>query len=96
MKCEKKIGLYVLIGSSIPTNVVMTTESDIDKTKLWHFRLGYMSIKELQELEKQVLLYGDKIGSLEFCENCVFGKSYRAKFLKMVYRSKFIFIICSF
>ncbi|KAH9801739.1 Integrase catalytic domain-containing protein [Citrus sinensis] len=90
MRGEKKNGLYVLIGSSVPTNAVMTAESDIDKTKLWHLRLAHMSMKGLQELEKQGLLYGDKMGSLNFCENCVFGKAHRAKFPKGVHRSKHV------
>lgn len=30
----------------------------------------------------------NKISSLEFCENCVFGKAHRAKFPKGAYRSK--------
>ena len=90
MRGEKKNGLYVLIGSSVPTNAVMTAESDIDKTKLWHLRLAHMSMKGLQELEKQGLLYGDKMGSLDFCENCVFGKAHRAKFPKGVHRSKHV------
>ena len=34
MRGEKKNGLYVLIGSYVPTNVVMTAASDVDKTKL--------------------------------------------------------------
>ena len=34
-------------------------------------------------MEKQDLVYGDKLGKLQFCENCVFGKSTRLKF-KMV------------
>lgn len=88
MEGEKKIRLYVLIGSSIPANAVMTVESDVDKTKIWHIRLGHMSVKELQELEKQRLLGGDKISSLEFCENYVFRKAHRAKFPKGVHRSK--------
>lgn len=47
MECEKKIRLYVLIGSSIPANVVMTVESDVDKTKVWHLRLAHISMKGL-------------------------------------------------
>ena len=39
-----------------------------------------MSKRGLLELEKQDLLCGDKLGKLQFCENCVFGKSTRLKF----------------
>ena len=47
MRGEKKNGLYVSIGSSIPVNVVMTVESDVDKTKVWHLRLAHISMKGL-------------------------------------------------
>ena len=90
MRGEKKNELYVLIISFIPTNAVMTAEFDVDKTKLWHLRLSHMSMKGLQELEKQGLLCGDKMGSLDLCENCVFGKPHRAKFPKGVHRSKHV------
>jgi hypothetical protein len=52
----------------------------LDKTKLWHLRLGHVSEKGLVELEKQNLLNGDKLNKLELCENCVLGKSHRVKF----------------
>lgn len=53
--------------------------SAVDKAKLWHKRVGYISERGLQELSKQKLLHGDKIESLEFCEQCVRGKSTRIK-----------------
>ncbi|KAH9658262.1 Integrase catalytic domain-containing protein [Citrus sinensis] len=43
MRGEKKNGLYMLIGSSAPANAVMTVESDVDKTNLWHLRLAHMN-----------------------------------------------------
>lgn len=78
----------MLIGSFVPANAVTTAKFDVDKTKLWHLRLSHMSMKGLQELEKKGLLCGDKIGRLDFCENCIFGKARRAKFPKGVHRSK--------
>ena len=45
MKGEKRKGLYVLFGSYIPASTAMTVESNIDKTKLWHLRLGHISVK---------------------------------------------------
>ncbi|KAH9778870.1 Integrase catalytic domain-containing protein [Citrus sinensis] len=49
-------------------------------TRLWHLRLGHMSVKGLKELEKQGVLGKDKIEELDFCEDCVFGKSTRHSF----------------
>ena len=39
-----------------------------------------MSARGLLELEKQDILCGDKLGKLQFCENCILGKSTRLKF----------------
>lgn len=35
------------MGYCIPINVIMSAEFDVDKTKLWHNRLGHTSIKGL-------------------------------------------------
>ena len=42
----------------------------------------------MQELSKQGLLCGDKIDELYFCDNCIFGKAHRSKFLKGMHISK--------
>lgn len=44
-------------------------------TRLWHLRLGHMSIKSLKMLGKQGVLRSDKLGDLKFCEGCLLGKS---------------------
>ncbi|KAH9669015.1 hypothetical protein KPL70_021617 [Citrus sinensis] len=88
MKGVKENGLYVLQGSSVPVQEGVSAVSEEDRTKLWHLRLGHMSIKGLQELSKQGLLGGDRIQQLEFCENCIFGKSHRSKFNKGEHMSK--------
>ena len=41
---------------------------------LWHHRLGHMSEKGMQILQSRKLLLDLKQVSLEFCENCVYGK----------------------
>ena len=43
-------------------------------------RLGHVSEKGLIELAKQELLCGDRMERLKFCEHCVYGKAWRAKF----------------
>ena len=52
----------------------------MDTTQLWHLRLGHISEKVLQELERQGPLCGEKIEKLGICEDCVLGKSKRVKF----------------
>ncbi|GKC55049.1 retrovirus-related pol polyprotein from transposon TNT 1-94, partial [Tanacetum coccineum] len=48
--------------------------------QVWHKRLGHIGEAGLQVLEKQGL-FGKKIlGKLDFCENCVLGKSHRVCF----------------
>lgn len=42
----------------------------------------------MDELSKQGLLCGQKIGKLDFCELCVFGKQCRVKFSTTIHRTK--------
>ncbi|KAH9723411.1 Integrase catalytic domain-containing protein [Citrus sinensis] len=88
MRGVKKNGLYVLEGSSVPGAAAMPAVSDVNRTMLWHLRLGHMSIRGMQELSKQGLLCGDNIDELDFCENCIFGKAHRSKFTKGMHVSK--------
>uniref|UniRef100_UPI00144403F4 DDE-type integrase/transposase/recombinase n=1 Tax=Acinetobacter indicus TaxID=756892 RepID=UPI00144403F4 len=45
-------------------------------------RLGHVSDRGLKELGKQGLFGKDKLDDLEFCENCIYGKSTRVKFTR--------------
>nr|GFA82742.1 retrovirus-related Pol polyprotein from transposon TNT 1-94 [Tanacetum cinerariifolium] len=49
-------------------------------TQVWHKRLGHISEAGLHELEKREVLGNKGLGKLEFCENCVLGKSTRVSF----------------
>ncbi|KAH9681558.1 CCHC-type domain-containing protein [Citrus sinensis] len=66
MKRVKENGLYVLQGSSVPIQEGISAVSEEDRTKLWHLRLGHMSIKGLQELSKQGLLVPSLSGGMYF------------------------------
>ncbi|GJW07711.1 retrotransposon protein, putative, ty1-copia subclass [Tanacetum coccineum] len=48
--------------------------------QVWHKRLGHISEAGLHELEKREVLGNKDLGKLEFCENCVLGKSTRVSF----------------
>ena len=50
---------------------------------LWHHRLGHMSEKGIQILHSRKLLPNLKQVSLELCENCVYGKQKRVRFLRV-------------
>ena len=80
MKGVRRSSIYVLIGKTVIGEVAYAENQKVDKTRLWHMRLGHVSEKGLQELGKQKLLGGDKIDSLGFCEQCVLGKAKRVKF----------------
>ncbi|CAM8938448.1 unnamed protein product [Rhodiola kirilowii] len=60
-----------------------------DATVKWHLRLGHMSQKGLECLNKQGIL-AEKVTQLPFCEPCVLAKQHRLKFTIGVHSSKTI------
>lgn len=48
---NKQNGLFVLQGTTAFSDVSVSTSQSLDKTFIWHLRLGYMSKKCLKTLE---------------------------------------------
>ncbi|KAH9647599.1 Endoglucanase 8 [Citrus sinensis] len=63
MKGVKENDLYVLQGSSVPIQGGIFVVSEENIIKLWHLRLGHMSVK-MQEFSKQELLGSAQVPSL--------------------------------
>ncbi|KAH9782310.1 hypothetical protein KPL71_008845 [Citrus sinensis] len=90
LKGIRKNGLYVLEGTTVTGMVSVSSSSSVDKTRLWHLRLGHMSLRGFKELSKQGLLGSDTIGEMMFCEDCVLGKSTRTSFKSSVHTTRSI------
>ncbi|KAK2970709.1 hypothetical protein RJ640_015134 [Escallonia rubra] len=90
MKGLKQHSLYLLQGSTVTEATATTSSSDIDfdTAKLWHMRLEHMRERGMDVLSKQGLLGSKKIGKLDFCEHCVFGKQCKVKFNRAVHTTK--------
>lgn len=71
--------LYFLDGEPRLEQANAAVEA-IDKTTLWHSRLGHMSEKGLQLLVKNDLLKKNEISVLKKCEPCILGKSHKLSF----------------
>ena len=80
VKGEKVGTLYLCNGISNSVNALTSTGED---TTLWHHRLGHMSEKGMQILHSRNLLPSLKHVDLKFCENCVYGKQKRVRFLRV-------------
>ncbi|WVY92910.1 hypothetical protein V8G54_031998 [Vigna mungo] len=80
-KGRRRNGLYILEGSTVIGHVSVASGTE-NTARLWHLRMGHISEKGLEELEKQGLLLGDKLQKLDFCDHCVLGKSHRIPFGK--------------
>ena len=87
MKGLLQNGSYVLQGSAV-IGETSTTEASLDKTQLWHNRLGHMSLKGLVTLGKHGLLDSKEIKDLEFCEDCTLCKDHRLKFDVGIHKTK--------
>lgn len=76
MRGQRNGNLYVFQGSTVlgVAAVSSSIDSDSDITRLWHMQLGHMSERGIIELSKKSLFGGQRIGKLDFCEHCVFGK----------------------
>ncbi|KAL5544596.1 hypothetical protein UlMin_008380 [Ulmus minor] len=89
MKGVKDKSLYLLQGSTVIGMAATVTELGKNSSvSLWHKRLGHVSERGLHELEKQGLFGSEKLGGLDFCEHCVYGKATRVKFSKSSYVTK--------
>ena len=82
-------GLYLLQGSTIvgAATVSSSLDNELDTTHLWHMHLGHMSEAGMTILSKCGLL-GNKVGKLNFCKHCVYGKQTRVKFSTAIHRTK--------
>ncbi|RVW21953.1 Retrovirus-related Pol polyprotein from transposon TNT 1-94 [Vitis vinifera] len=72
-----------MLGQTVTGKVSTVLKEDVGTTKLWHQRLGHISHRGLQELEKQGVLGNYKLTDLPFCEHCVFGKATGRKVKKL-------------
>ncbi|PKU72844.1 Retrovirus-related Pol polyprotein from transposon TNT 1-94 [Dendrobium catenatum] len=88
MKGIKRNGLYVLQGATLVGETHVTAKQNLDKTKLWHQRLGHLSDRGLIELQKQGLFGNDSIAKIDFCESCIIGKSHRLSFKLSTHRAE--------
>ncbi|GJX23323.1 retrotransposon protein, putative, ty1-copia subclass [Tanacetum coccineum] len=72
--------VYSLDGHAVAGELNASVEEKDSLTQVWHKRLGHISEAGLQVLEKQGLFGKKSLGKLDFCENCVLGKSHRVSF----------------
>ena len=73
-------GLYYLQGSVVKGEAYVV-RADVNLTNRWHSRLGHMSLKNMNLLVKGGYLDSKEVHTLDFCEECVFGKSHKQSFL---------------
>ncbi|KAH9722896.1 Integrase catalytic domain-containing protein [Citrus sinensis] len=88
LKQVRKNGVFILDGDVVNGEARMSVADTIDKIKIWHLRLGHIGERGLKELEKQGVLGNEKLGNLDFCEDCVLGKATRSSFKRSVHKSK--------
>ncbi|GJW05065.1 retrovirus-related pol polyprotein from transposon TNT 1-94 [Tanacetum coccineum] len=72
--------VYSLDGHAMAGELNASVEEKDSLAQVWHKRLGHINEAGLQVLEKQGLFGKESLGKLDFCENCVLGKSHRVRF----------------
>nr|GEZ25172.1 hypothetical protein [Tanacetum cinerariifolium] len=73
--------VYSLDGHAVAGELNASVEEKDSLAQVWHKRLGHISEAGLQVLENQGLFGQKSLGKLDFCENCVLGKSHRVSFV---------------
>lgn len=79
--------LYFLDGTPVKGEV-NAAEEVLDKTSLWHSRLGHMSVKGLRCLVKAGFLKDLEVTYKQECEHCVLGKFHKISFKKGKHNSE--------
>ena len=89
LKARRFRSLYVLQGKTVigTTAVSTSSMSEEETTKWWHLRLRHMSEKGMTMHSKRVILHGQSIGKMDFCEHCVFGKQNHVSFNTTMHRT---------
>ena len=78
---RRKVGtLYLCNGISNSVNALTSKGED---AALWHHRLRHVNEKGIKILQSRNLLPVLKNVDLDFCENCIYGKHKRVKFLRV-------------
>jgi hypothetical protein len=77
----EKVGTLYLCTSNIDSSISLAS-TGMD-TSLWNHRLGHMSEKGMQILQKRNLYPDLKQIDLDFYEHCVYGKQKRVRFLRV-------------
>ncbi|GJR41256.1 retrovirus-related pol polyprotein from transposon TNT 1-94 [Tanacetum coccineum] len=72
--------VYSLDGWAESGEASVGTQEKESLAQVWHKRMGHISKAGLHELERREVLGKKGLGKLEFCKNCVLGKSTRVSF----------------
>ncbi|GJZ77012.1 retrovirus-related pol polyprotein from transposon TNT 1-94 [Tanacetum coccineum] len=72
--------VYSLDGHAMAGELNVIVEEKDSLAQVWHKRLGHIREVGLRVLEKQGLFGKKSLGKLDFCENCLLGKSHRVSF----------------
>ncbi|XXG60383.1 hypothetical protein AAC387_Pa04g2305 [Persea americana] len=76
------MGMNKMFSLNLSGNVsrALTVKGD-DDAKLWHLRYGHLNMQGLKLLKSKEMVHGlTKMGELELCEGCVYGKQARGTF----------------
>ncbi|GJX66334.1 retrotransposon protein, putative, ty1-copia subclass [Tanacetum coccineum] len=72
---NRKITLVTRIGNHNGNAILnVGSSNELDKSKLWHSRLGHVNKKRITQLQKDGVLESFNFKSDDVCESCLLGK----------------------
>ncbi|GJU16302.1 putative RNA-directed DNA polymerase [Tanacetum coccineum] len=76
-------GIYETVKCIDNGNVILNVGSsnELDKSKLWHYRLGHINKKRIAQIQKDRVLESFEFKSNDVCEACLLGKMTKSPFI---------------
>ncbi|GJV42569.1 retrotransposon protein, putative, ty1-copia subclass [Tanacetum coccineum] len=83
-------GIYETVECIDNGNVILNVGSsnELDKSKLWHSRLGHINKKRIAQLQKDGVLESFDFKSDDVCESCLLGKMTKSPFTRTCERGE--------
>ena len=69
------------VSNSVNANLNINSTNEVNKSCLWHYRLGQINKKRIAKLQSKGILQSFDLKSDDVCEPCLLGKMTKSPFI---------------